>query len=426
MNGNPESPAEDNNRPLIDWASKRIAPHWSLLAAALVIWAFLIDMIRPFLSPLSMSVAILLLLYPSRRIRAIKPLLFLALSTAIISLWWRLSGLLTPFIIAFLLAYAFDPLIEKAEKRGIPRLAAVLVLMLGLAGILIGIGILVVPKLLEEISTLAVAVPDWVALIRAWVGSELLPWAARMNIPTDQIWHEVQPRLPSMFKTLMGGLADWGARAVSGAIALVTGVANLVLIPILTIYFLNDFAKLRSWTYRLFPSDLKEDALKAYYQLNDAISAFVRGQMLVCLFLATWIGGGLVLFVHLPYSILIGVAAGFLNLIPYVGTTTALIVTLVVSMFHTDPVLTALKALAVFVSGQTLEGNLLTPRIVGDKVGLHPLAVIFLVLLFAAFFGIIGMLLAIPVGAASKVLFNVWNDRQSRKTAKYFAATSES
>jgi predicted PurR-regulated permease PerM len=246
-----------------------------------------------------------------------------------------------------------------------------------------------------------------------------------MEIPTDKIWNEIQPRLPAMFNTLVGGLAEWGAKAVTGAMSLATGLANLILIPVLTIYFLNDFAKLRSWTYRLFPDDLKEDALKAYRQLNEAISAFVRGQMIVCLFLATWIGAGLAIFAHLPYSILIGVAAGLLNLIPYVGTTTALIVTIAVSMFQPDPIWTAIKAVIIFSSGQTLEANLLTPRIVGDKVGLHAIVVIFLVLLFATFWGLIGMLIAIPVGAAGKVLWTVWVERQQRITAKFLSNASQ-
>ncbi len=425
MNDNPGIQSQDNNRPPIDWMSKRIAPHWSLLVAALVTWAFLLDMIRPILSPLLMSVAILILLYPSRRIRAIKPLLFLAMVTASISIWWRLSSLLTPFIIAFFLAYAFEPVIERAEKMHIPRLVAVLVLMFGLTGVLVVTGILVFPKLLEEVGALAMAVPDWITLIRLWTTDELLPWAAKMNIPTDQIWREVQPRLPSIFKTLMGGLAEWGAQAASGAMSLLTGLANLILIPVLTIYFMNDFLKLRSWTYRIFPDNFKEDALKAYHQLNESISAFVRGQLLVCLFLATWIGGGLAIFVHLPYSILIGAAAGLLNLIPYVGTTTALVVTIAVSMFQENPIMTAVKALIIFTSGQTLEANLLTPRIVGDKVGLHPIVVIFIVLLFATYFGLVGMLVAIPVGAAAKVLWLIWQERQRRNAANFLSSASE-
>ncbi len=425
MNGDPVTSQQDK-KPEIDWKSKRIAPHWSLLVAALVIWVFLIDMIRGYLNPITMSAAILILLYPSRRIKAIKPLLFLALVTGLIALWWRLSSLLTPFILAFLLAYAFDPIIEWAVRKRVKRIIAVLVLMLGLAGALAGTVILLFPRLLEEVSTLALALPDWIALLKNWVTEVFLPWTVTMDIPTEKIWLEVQPRLPTMFKSLIGGLADWGEQALSVAMSLLTGIANLILIPILTIYFLNDFARMRRWAFHLFNDDLKEDALKAYRQLNEVVSAYVRGQLLVCLFLATWIGGGLLVFVQLPYSILIGVAAGLLNLIPYVGTTAALIVTIVVSMFQPDPVITALKALAIFVTGQTLESNVLTPRIVGDKVGLHPLVVIFLVLLFATLFGIIGMLVAIPVGAGANVLLKVWGERQKRIAAKFLANASES
>jgi len=401
-------------RQKIDWRNKRIAPHWSLLAAALVLWVFLIDAIREYLNPLSMSVGILLLLYPSRRIRAIKPLLFLALVTAVISLWVRLSALLIPFIIAFVLAYAFDPLIAWAVRRGIPRLVAILILVLGLGSVFVVIAIIVMPKVIEEVSLLVMSIPKMIDDGREWMFTIALPWLSSVEVPTEKIWAELQPRLPGIMKSMITGFADWGGKALAGFFSVLAGLANLILIPILMIYFLNDYGKLRSWVYSKFPDDLKPDALKAYERLNLALSAFVRGQMLVTLFLAIWISLGLLVWVKLPYAILLGVAAGFLNLVPYVGTTAALIVTMCVALFQPAPVVTALKALVVFVTAQTLEGNLITPRIVGDKVGLHPVVVIFVVLLFAALFGVIGMLIAIPVSASAKVLWQVWVERQAR------------
>ncbi len=402
----------------IDWKDRRIAPHWSLLVAALIIFAFLIDTVRPYINPLSMSVAILILLYPSRRIRAIKPLLFLAFIVAIISIWWRLSALLTPFFIAFILAYAFNPLVEWLAGRNFPRLVVILGLIIVLLALLVGGAILVLPRLWEEINNLANVVPNWIEEVKKWGENYLFPWLKAFNIPVKTIWGEVQPRLPNILNSIFSTFADWSGKALSGIIGFIAGLFNLILIPILMIYFLNDFPKIRRWVYSLFPDDYKADAYKAYNELNTVLSAYIRGQLIVCLFLATWIGIGLLIFAKLPYALILGAAAGILNLLPYVGTTSALILTLVVAMFQPAPVATALKSLVVFVTAQSIEGNFITPRIVGDRVGLHPVVVIFVVLLFATLFGFVGMLIAIPVGASTNVLYKVWAERMKRLKAR--------
>jgi len=410
----PSGEGQSAATPKIDWRDKRIAPHWSLIVAALVLWIFLIHSIRDVLGPLTLSFGILLLLYPSRRIRAIKPLLFLAFLTALISLWLRLSALLLPFIASFALAYAFDPVITWAVRKGVRRSIAVLALVLGFIAVMFEAAYLVFPILIEEVRDLAMAVPGWIEAVKMWAQTVVLPWLKSVEVPTDRIWAELQPRMPNILKGVVTGVADWSGKALSGIFAVIAGLANLILIPILTIYFLNDFDRLRRWVYSKFPEEMKPDALKAYQRLNESISAFVRGQLLVCLFLAIWIGAGLYLWADVPYAILLGIAAGILNLIPYVGTTIALIVTMSISLFQPEPVSTAVKALIVFVTAQTLEGNLITPRIVGDKVGLHPLIVIFVVLLFAALFGVFGMLIAIPFAASAKVLWEVWRERKER------------
>ncbi|MBM3329293.1 MAG: AI-2E family transporter [Calditrichaeota bacterium] len=401
-------------QPKIDWKSRRIAPHWSLLAAALVLFAFLVDALRDHLSPLAMSVGILLLLYPSRRIRAIKPLLFLALLVSLLAIWWRLSSLLLPFLISFLLAYALSPTVEWFVRRGMPRLLVILVIALVVLGSMIGGGILIFPRLWLEVNHLAEVVPEWIEYIRDWGEGVLLPWLSAFNFPVESLWGEVKPRLPGLLQNVLRGVVDWSGEALSGVLDFAAGLFNLILIPVVTIYLLNDFPRLRRWIYGLFPENFKVDALAAYHGLNEAMSAYLRGQLLVSLFLALWIGGGLVLIAQLPYGLILGAAAGLFNLIPYVGTTAALILTLVVSFFQPDPVVTALTALAIFVTGQTIEGNFLTPRLVGDRVGLHPIVVIFIVLLFATLFGLIGMLVAIPTGAAARVLWDVWAARRRR------------
>lgn len=417
MNQEPSTSSPPPAAPVTNWRDLRIAPHWSLLTAALIIFAFLLYEVRDQISPLLLCVAILALLYPSRRIRAIKEFLVLVLIGLLVLFWVRFSSLLWPFVVSFILAYAFDPFITWCSRRGIPRMTAVLGLVIGLLGLVVLALYLVVPAMVNEIATLATAGPTFLTDARQWFLQVVLPWLVKVNIPTDEIWAQLQPRLPGMVKTLISGFSNWTAGALTGALSFIVGLANLILIPFVTIYLLDDFPRIRRWVYQQFPDKFKEDVFRGYLGINEAISAFIRGQLLVCLFLAIWIGLGLLFIAKVPYALLLGSVAGLLNLIPYVGTTSALIVTVGVAMFQDDPIMTTLKALIVFVSAQTLEGNYITPKIVGDKVGLHPVAIMFAVLFFASLFGVPGMLVAIPVTAIGKVVLQVWIDRVRRNEA---------
>lgn len=390
---------------------RRSVPHWSLVTAALVLFALLLFVIRDHLSPITISIAILILLYPSRRTRELKPLLFLVFVIAAVSIWWRLSALFTPFIVAFFIAYAIDPVVDWLTLRRLPRLLVVLLIIGFIVSVMVGVGIIVVPRLVLEVGELASNVPRWMDDAWSWGTRSFVPWLQGLDLPLRDAFSGLQERLPGLLQNFLGKFADWSTVALGKAMRLLSGLANLILIPILTVYFLNEFSRNKQRVYGIIPQRSKPLALEIYKSLNKVLSAYVRGQLLVCLFLATWIGTGLWLVADLPYALLLGITAGVSNLLPYVGTAATLILTLVVSLTQPEPLLTALKALIVFVTAQTLEGNLITPRVVGTKVGLHPLVVIFVVLLFATLFGFIGLLVAIPVTASAKEIFIVWKNR---------------
>ncbi len=383
------------------------APHWSLIIAALMLFGMLLYTIREFLTPLTLSVAMIILLYPSRRVKELRPLLMLVFIVLLISLWWRLSALFVPFILAFILAYAIDPLVEWLVNRRFPRLLVIFGIIILILGSMTGIGILIVPKLINEISDLASKVPKWIEQSWKWITTGLIPWVQSLNLPIGDSLENIEKDLPKVIKDNMGKFAKWSSTALTGAVGVISGIANFILIPILTIYFLNEFKRIKYSAYNIIPDKNKNIFFEIYQRLNQVFSAYIRGQLLVCLFLATWISLGLWLFAGIPFALLLGISAGFANLIPYIGTATAGVLTSLVALTQPDPIITALKALAVFFSAQFLEGNLITPRIVGEKVGLHPLLVIFVVLLFASLFGLIGMLIAIPVTASIKEMISI-------------------
>ncbi len=413
----PQQPHVETDRKtgLLAFKERRNTPHWSLVIAALILFSFLLYLIRDVLNPLIVSVGILIILYPSRRTREMQPMLLLIFIIALISIWLQFSTLIIPFIVAFTLAFALDPVVEWLVNRKLPRMVVILGLLVMVLGAMVGVGILVVPRLIEEIGDLAGNVPKWIDGAKYWGIHSFLPWL--QALPFEDHVNKFQEKLPEILNRGIGKFANWSSTALSGMVNILSGIINLILIPILTIYFLNEFKRIREWTFSIIPGEKLRLAQDIFANVNVVLSAYIRGQLLVCTFIATWIGTGLWLFAGVPYALLLGITAGIANLIPYVGTYSAAIITIIIAATQPDPFITIFKSLIVFISAQALEGNLITPRVVGNRVGLHPLVVIFAVLLFASLFGIVGMLIAIPVTAIFKEVILVVSKHRKMGTA---------
>jgi predicted PurR-regulated permease PerM len=191
-------------------------------------------------------------------------------------------------------------------------------------------------------------------------------------------------------------------------------VANIVLLPILTFYFLRDWDKLVERVAALIPRDHVATVDRLALESNDVLGAFLRGQFLVMLALGAIYAVGLSV-VGLKLGLLIGIIAGLISFVPYLGTATGIVLGVIAALVQTggDWSLVAL-VLVVFVIGQMLEGYVLTPRIVGDRIGLHPVAVIFAIMAGGQLFGFLGMLLALPVAAVANVLLRYAHERYTQ------------
>lgn len=395
---------------------------WLGVMSALVLITMLVYQLRDRLDPIILALAILVIIYPHRKIRGVLPILLLTMMVLLMGIWWRLSSLLIPFIVAFVIAYMLNPFMEWLEARKIPRQIVVAVLAVAVLVLVVGTGILIVPRLIEEVATLASNIPDWIDSSGDWGRWTLLPWLQGLGLPVADLETRLQSELPNLVEGALGRFSSISASTLEGLSSLLSGLANLVLIPILTVYFLFEYRSIRRRAYRLIPETHRELGLKIYERLNGVLSAFFRGQILVVIFLATWISLGLWLIADIPYALLLGICMGFLNLIPYIGYLLGLTLTIMIAMFQPDPLFTSLKALVVFFSAQSLEGNLITPRLVGDKVGLHPIVVILTVLVFGTLWGVMGMLLAIPVTASAVAVYKTVTEY---KTALPVSETGE-
>ena len=325
---------------------------------------------------------------------------------------WLLADVLMPFAAALAMAYLLNPVAGRMQRAGLSRLGATLLILIVfvlLSGLLT---VLLAPALGHQIASFIDALPGIAARLRDLVSEQgeglfsryVAPLAHRFGIEVDTS----ASRLQGSVGDLTGEASKYAVGVLkglwSGGRALIGILALIVITPVVAFYILLDWDKMVLKVDSWVPLDQRETVRDLARQIDAALSGFLRGQSLVCLFLAAWYGIGLSL-IGLNYGLLIGVSSGALSFIPYVGSLTCLVVSVGVALVQGWPDLTLLFfVLAVIVTGQFLEGNILTPKLVGESIGLHPVWLMLALLAFGSLFGFTGLLLAIPISAAVGVL----------------------
>jgi len=314
-------------------------------------------------------------------------------------LLWLLAPVLTPFIAAALLAYIGDPLADRLQKLKLPRTIAVaLVFLLTFAGIGLLV-LLVVPLISKQVSALLAALPDIVAQAeQVWLPSI----TEFLRIESDE-----EIGLGAFISRYSDMAGSWGATVLlslsrSGG-ALATAVISLFLVPILTFYLLRDWDSITKKFGALVPGGQRETVFQLARETDDVLGGFLRGQIMVMFALAAIYSFGLSM-VGLEFAIAIGVVAGLVSFVPYLGFVFGIVLASLTVVLEPDPLLRLVGVVATFSIAQMIEGSLLTPKLVGDRIGLHPVLVIFAVAAGGQLFGFFGILLALPAAAVLSVL----------------------
>ncbi len=316
-------------------------------------------------------------------------------------LLWLLSPILTPFLIGALFAYLGDPLVDRLEARRFPRTLAVMAVFSGFVLLLLAMVLVIVPVLDDQLSLLLAKLPEYAA----WVRSHVLPWLRdTLGLSGGFTREGYVQKLLTEYGKEAGGLISFLVGSVSrSGLALVELIANLFLIPVITFYLLRDWDDIVAGVHSLLPRRIEPRIVRLARESDEMLGSFLRGQMLVMLGLGIIYTTGLWL-VGLQFALLIGMLAGLVSFVPYLGLVIGTLVAGIAAILQAQgPVLLPWVAL-VFVVGQMIEGMLLTPVLVGDRIGLHPVAVIFAVMAGGQLFGFFGVLLALPVAAVVMVL----------------------
>jgi predicted PurR-regulated permease PerM len=334
--------------------------------------------------------------------------IWLGAALLIAVLLYSLHNILTPFLIGILLAYLADPLVDRLERLGLSRTWGVVVVFSLFTLVFMALLLVLVPMLAKQLVRLYELAPQMLD----WLQHQALPWVQHRLGLADGFWKF--DKIKAAIGEHMGQTTDIVgivlSQATASSLALMAWLANLVLIPVVGFYLLRDWdlmmAKLRS----LLPRQRESQIVGLAQECHEVLGAFVRGQLMVMLALGVIYSAGLML-VGLELGLLIGMLAGLAAIVPYMGFIIGIGAALVAGLFQFGGELyPMLGIVAVFMVGQALEGMVLTPLLVGDRIGLHPVAVIFAILAGGELFGFTGVLLALPVAAVIMVLLRHVHD----------------
>jgi len=317
------------------------------------------------------------------------------------ALLYLLAPVLTPFLVAAALAYLGDPLVDMLEARRLARGTSVVVVFCALILSLFLIFAFLMPLLQQELAALIRKLPDYID----WLQGTALPWLkAQLSLDAPSLnLDSLKQAIREQWQSV-GGLAAgvMGSAARSG-LALLGWLANLVLIPVLTFYLLRDWDLMLARIRELIPRRFELKVVHLARDCDEVLGAFMHGQLLVMAALGTVYAIGLWL-VGLETAFLIGMLAGLVSFVPYLGFILGVLVAGIAAVIQFHDLVHLIYILAVFGVGQLLESFLLTPYLLGDRIGMHPVAVIFAVMAGGQLFGFVGILLALPVAAVIMVL----------------------
>ncbi|WP_245414666.1 AI-2E family transporter [Aestuariivirga litoralis] len=314
---------------------------------------------------------------------------------------WLLSPILLPFLAGFVLAYFLDPIADHLQKWGLSRLTGAMVIVVVALILLVAALVVFVPMLVDQVGRFAGELP---AIIQS-LAARLNAWApAWMKEAVNNSGTDIQASVTQF----AGKAADWILSVLktllSGGLALVNLVSLLVVTPIVAFYMLVDWDRMIATIDSWVPRDYVGTVRELGRDVNAAMAGFIRGQGTVCLVLGIFYAAGLT-FAGLKFGLAIGLLAGALTFIPYAGAMTGGVLAIGVALVQFWPDYWSIGiVVAIFAVGQFLEGNFLSPKLVGKSIGLHPVWLMFALFAFGYAFGFVGLLLAVPMAAAAGVL----------------------
>jgi predicted PurR-regulated permease PerM len=324
---------------------------------------------------------------------------WLATFFVLAALLWLLHDVMLPFVAGMALAYMQAPFVDKLERLGLNRTIAALLMVTLVVVALVALVLLLVPLLLQQGLALIAHIPGYFKRVQEMLVDPNLPW---LNWLAGEDKNKTMSDLVSQAATW---LLSFSYSLWTGGKALVSFASILIVMPVVTFYLLCDWHPMIDIIDSWVPLRQRDTVRQLAREIDAAIGGFLRGQLGVCLILGIYYAIGLML-VGLDFALLIGLVAGLITFVPYIGSMTGLMIAASVAIAQFWPDWKRiLVVIAIFLVGQFIEGNIVSPKFVGERVGLHPVWMMFAMFAFGYLFGFVGLLIAVPLAAAIAVLF---------------------
>jgi predicted PurR-regulated permease PerM len=339
----------------------------------------------------------------TERVQATRWRFWVAAAIVFVLILWLLNDILLPFVVGMAVAYFLDPIVARLQHLGLSRTWATTTVTILAVLLAVGVAMAILPPLFSEVQSLILKAPQYIVQAAARVQPLIEPLREKLGLPTLSL-QDLQNdatqwagQVLAVAGSVAGGLARRGA-------AFINLLALVFLTPVVTFYLLRDWEKLIDALDGALPLDHADTIRKLARESNAAIAGYVRGQALVCIALGSIYAIGLSL-VGLQFGLIIGLIAGAISFIPFVGTFVGAVMALGMALAQFPPDWWGVaKVGAVFLFGQSMEGNVLSPKLVGDRVGLHPVWIMFALLAGGSLFGFVGILIAVPTAAVIGVI----------------------
>jgi predicted PurR-regulated permease PerM len=343
---------------------------------------------------------------------------WLLVGISVAGLVYLLGPVLTPFVLSAAIAYLFDPVVDRMETWSLPRTLAVIFVFLIFGLLLLGFVLLLIPAMSEQMHTAMAEAPK----IQHWFETYALPWLReKTGLPLASM-SDVSEWLVSQVQ----GQGDWVSGLMKGigasSLALANGLANALLVPVVTFYLLRDWDRMVAYVRDLVPRPALPTVSQLAGEADEVLGAFVRGQLMVMLALATiyWIG---LTLVGVDLALLVAVVAGLASIVPYLGVILGFTLASVAALLQFQSLDALIGVAVVFTVGQILEGMVLTPWLVGDRIGLHPVTVLFAIMAGGQLMGFTGILIALPVASVLAVILR--HMHRKYRGSRYYAHPEE-
>ena len=371
---------------------------WLLFVVSLLLLVVLGYSVREVFSPIIVYVIFLVATYPMRHETMVRHLILLA--TLLFGIWFiiEVAGAVLPFVVAFLISFIFSPVVEMLAGKKIPRSISIIGILLTLFGALIALTVVLLPMVFQQFQNFLTSIPTLTSEVsnslNSLINRGFLGFSPENQNLQQAVIAEISSRIEDVTRAIPNGILNFVAQSASA----LTKMLNLVLVPFLSFYILKDFELIKYRVKMLFPRRYRQRASEIYTIVDRILGSYLRGALTVA-FINSIVISSLMSIWGVKYPLVIGLISGLLDMIPYFGIIVSMSVAVLIALFGDSPGFQVAMVVVSFLGMNLTETTILYPRIIGSKIGVHPVLLILALLVFGYFMGFLGLLVAVPTTA---------------------------